>query len=148
MEDLIQAFGINWKLLLMQLINFGLLLFVLHRFLYKPMLAMLEKRRKIVEVGVKNARKAESKLESAEEEKNQIISKSNQKAGEIIDRAKKRGEESGKEIIGEAQGRATTIERDAELRAQEAQARIINETKDKIAQTAILAAKKIMEEKL
>ncbi len=132
----------------MQIINFGILLFILKRFLYKPLIAMLEKRGKIIKKGLDDAEAAQIKLESAEEKKNKIISDSNQEASEIIEKSKKRGEISGQEIVNNAQNRAESIIKNADLLAQEIQDKTMFETKDKITQTAILAAEKIMKEKL
>ena len=36
-----EALGVNWQLLLFQAINFLILLFLLHRILYRPILRMI-----------------------------------------------------------------------------------------------------------
>ena len=45
MQELFSAFGVNWKLLIAQAVNFGIVLVALRYFLYTPVLEMLEKRR-------------------------------------------------------------------------------------------------------
>jgi F0F1-type ATP synthase membrane subunit b/b' len=47
MGDLFAAFGINWKLLVIQAVNFGVLLLALWYFLYTPVLTMIDERKKI-----------------------------------------------------------------------------------------------------
>ena len=44
MEEIAKVFGIHWKLLAAQMVNFSIALFVLHRYVYKPIFAILEKR--------------------------------------------------------------------------------------------------------
>ncbi|MBI3685123.1 hypothetical protein HY250_01845 [Candidatus Azambacteria bacterium] len=44
--ELFQKFGIDWRLLVMQIINFAILLFILKRYLYKPVMDMLERMRR------------------------------------------------------------------------------------------------------
>ena len=45
MEKVLDVFGIDWKLLLINAVNFGLLLATLSYFFYKPMMRMLDLRR-------------------------------------------------------------------------------------------------------
>ena len=49
MSELFSKLGIDWKLLIAQIINFLVLLFVLYKFAYRPILSMLEKRTKKIE---------------------------------------------------------------------------------------------------
>jgi len=58
MSDLFAAFGVNWKLLLVQAVNFGLLLSALTYFLYKPVLRMIDERREKVAEGVRTTQAA------------------------------------------------------------------------------------------
>ena len=148
MEDLIQSFGINGKLIIMQIINFGLLLLLLWHFLYKPVLAMVAKRQKTIEKGIKDAEDAKKKLESADDEKTSIIAEANKDAEEIISKAKKRGEEKGNEALTDAQSKADAVAKNAALKAEEARAKVLRDTEAEIAQTAILAAEKLMLKKL
>lgn len=72
MSDLVRNFGIDWKLLLAQAVNFGVLIFLLTRFAYRPILAMLKKRREEIEKGVrftKDAENAFSRADAMSEEK-------------------------------------------------------------------------------
>ena len=144
MEDLIQAFGINWKLFTIQIFNFGLLLLLLWHFLYKPVFAMLAKRQKIVAQGVQDAENAEKQLALAETEKSAIIKKSNQDAEIIISQAEKRGEEKRGEILFQAENQAGAILKTASLEATDLKDTMISGAEKEIAQTAILAAEKIL----
>lgn len=144
MEDLIQAFGINWKLFTIQIFNFGLLLLLLWHFLYKPVFAMLAKRQKIVAQGVQDAENAEKQLALAETEKSAIIKKSNQDAEIIISQAEKRGEEKRGEILFQAENQAGAILKTASLEATDLKNTMISGAEKEIAQTAILAAEKIL----
>ena len=45
MQQLFAAFGINWKLLLIQGINFSVLLAILSYFLYRPLMKVIDERR-------------------------------------------------------------------------------------------------------
>ena len=58
MEQILGTFGIDWRLLLINAVNFGIVLLVLWRFLYTPVMKMLEERRQRVAQGVEDARAA------------------------------------------------------------------------------------------
>jgi F0F1-type ATP synthase membrane subunit b/b' len=58
MDAILTTFGIDWHLLLLQGINFGILLAGLTYFLYKPVMRMLEERSNTVRQGVEDAHKA------------------------------------------------------------------------------------------
>ena len=62
MEQLIHAFGIDARLILLQVINFGLLMAVLSYLLYKPVLKVLAERQEKIAQGVKDAEEAGKNL--------------------------------------------------------------------------------------
>lgn len=148
MNEILGVFGINWKLLLVQAFNFGVLVLALWYFLYRPVIAMLEKRRKVVEKGVKDAEKSEKRLEEIEGERDDIIAEATTEGSKIVGDAKERGDEKASEIVGDANARAEHILTDANARAEEAKEKAMRESKDEIAGAAILAAEKVLRDKL
>src|SRR3989344_5833992 len=62
MSQVLSVFGIDWRLLLINAVNFGLVLLALWYFLYAPVLKMLEERRKKVSDGVRDAESAKREL--------------------------------------------------------------------------------------
>jgi F-type H+-transporting ATPase subunit b len=67
MEQLVSQLGINWELLLSQVVNFTLLLIVLRIFVYKPLLKLLHDRRDKIEGGLVKAEEAEKRLHEVDE---------------------------------------------------------------------------------
>jgi len=59
MEELISTFHIEWQLIIAQLVNFAIVLFVLWKFAYNPILKTLNDRTKKIEKGVKDAEDAD-----------------------------------------------------------------------------------------
>ncbi|HEY5383337.1 MAG TPA: F0F1 ATP synthase subunit B, partial [Candidatus Paceibacterota bacterium] len=80
MGQVFAAFGIDWRLLLIDSINFGLLLLALWYFLYAPLTKMLEVRRQKVAGGVLDAEAAEAKLREIEEATGGILAKAGTEA--------------------------------------------------------------------
>jgi len=148
MADLLQSFGVDWRLLIIQAVNFGVLLVALTYFLYKPVLNMLDERRKKIEQGVKDASKAKEELDNAEAESSDIVGAATGRAEEIVLNAKGVAEQKGQEIISGAQERSERILTDAEVKAKEAAKRALDGSNEEIARTAILAAERLLNKKL
>lgn len=57
--ELLQKLGIDWRLFVAQIINFLALFLVLYKFLYTPVLRLLERRRETIEKSLADAKKIE-----------------------------------------------------------------------------------------
>ena len=83
-----ETFGWNWKLFLSQVISFCIVAFLLRRFAYKPIVAILEDRRRKIEEGQLNAEKIRKQLAEAEKRYQEIVAKANADAQRMIDEAR------------------------------------------------------------
>lgn len=114
--DILNNFGVKPVLLLAQVVNFAILLLILKKFMYKPILKVLEERKKKIAESLKNAEEIEKRLaaiensrdeklkETAKEAKtileeaaknaDQIVAKAHEKAGEDIEKMIKKSRES------------------------------------------------------
>ncbi|MDP2650464.1 MAG: ATP synthase F0 subunit B, partial [bacterium] len=128
MEQLFAAFGVNWKLLLVQAVNFGLLLSALTYFLYKPVLRMIDERREKVAEGVRVAQEADRKLADAKAESEGIVGDAAREAEGLVATARTRAEEKGAEIVKAAEARANATLKDAQARAEEAKRLALQES--------------------
>ncbi len=144
MEQIVSVFGINWKLILVQGVNFGLLLAVLYVFLYKPVLAMVDKRRAKIVRAIQDAEKAETDLGLAEAEKARIIREATQKGDDLIDAAKKHAEISEINIMKDAHRKAVHILNEAERRTAREREEMIQKAEREVARMAVLSAEKIL----
>lgn len=147
MGELFATFGLNLSLLITQIINFGILLVGLWWFLYRPAIKMLDDRRAKIKEGVENAEHATVRIQEIEGERDALLSTAANDATGIIQNAKGRAEEQASHIVGDAHTRAEGVLKSAEERAEEMKAQALKESKEEIAQTAILAAAKILKEK-
>lgn len=86
--EIFKDFGVNPILLVAQIINFLIILFVLKKFMYKPVLNMLKKREDQIKEGITNAEKAEKKLLDAEEKERRVLTSAQEKADKLVNDAK------------------------------------------------------------
>lgn len=147
MEALL-AFGVNWKLLLIQGVNFGLLLFLLHRYLYKPLFALLEKRQNVIERGLHDAEEAKRERQKTEDERESILQASREEGGKIAETLRKQALEHERGVIHDAQEKSHQILEEAMKKAADEREFILRESEKDIARMAILSAEKILQGKV
>ena len=128
--------------------NFCLLLFLLKKFLYKPIMKMLDDRKASINEALDAAEAA--RLEAAQSEENirNEIAKARTEADAIIADAKKRGEEVKNEIVNAAKLEAKSITDAAAAQIETEKAQAIHDLKTQIADIAILATEKLLTQNL
>jgi len=109
-----QQFGISWPFLLAQVLNFSIVAFVLWRFAFKPVLAMLDERQRKISDGLKYAEDMKAKLEAVQKESlasarqaqleaTKIVEEARKAAKEFLDKQTQEGAAKAGEIIAKAQ---------------------------------------------
>ncbi|MBU2103838.1 F0F1 ATP synthase subunit B [Patescibacteria group bacterium] len=144
MEQLFEAFGIDGKLLLAQLINFGVLFVALTWLLYKPVMKTLDERRAKIAQGVEDAEQASQKLAAADENAAQVVHGAETEAEGIVASARELAGTEKSRIVKEAEARAAQVAADAEARAQETAAQALRDSEKEVARLAVLAAEKVL----
>lgn len=94
-----ESLGIDVRLLFFQVLNFGLVVFVLSKFVYKPVLKLLDERRKKVKETLEKNAQVEEKLANIENEERDVIQKAEQKADKISQELLNDAEEEKSKII-------------------------------------------------
>ncbi len=84
MGDLLQTLGIQWTKLIPQLFNFGIVLWVLWKFAYKPVFAMLDARQKKIAESVANADKIQAQLAQTQADRQKTLAEAGDLANKII----------------------------------------------------------------
>jgi F-type H+-transporting ATPase subunit b len=88
LHDTAETFGWNPWLFFSQVISFVIVALLLRRFAYKPILNVLEERRRRIEEGQLNAEKIKRQLDEAEKRYSEILAKANAEAQKMIDEAR------------------------------------------------------------
>ena len=101
--------GIEPSLLLAQIINFAIIVVVLSKLLYKPILSMLEKRKREIEEGLHLTEKLRLEEEKIQDKKGKVLEEARKEAVGIIDEARKQGGEEAAEIVAAARHEAELV---------------------------------------
>ncbi len=89
---LMDTFGVQWNLLVAQIINFCLVAYVLYRFAIKPVLKTVEERQKKISEGLQYAEDMKAQLASAEQERLVLLKKAQEDAQSLFAKTKQESE--------------------------------------------------------
>lgn len=148
MAELLENLEIKWQLLLAQTVNFFILLFLLKKFLYKPMLKFLRERREAIEEGLKKSELAEQKFQEMREIQAKELAKTRQEAQSIIDDAKKRGEVSRDEILTTSRKETEALFKKAEKDMEQMKTQRMQEAEHELARLALEGMEYLVREKI
>lgn len=142
--EALSAFGVNGKLLLIQGVNFALLLFILYRFLYRPVFRMLEERQSVIKKGLADAADAEAAREAIERERVAIIASAREDGGKIVENLRRHAIEQEKDLLRAAQEKSGSILEEARTQGEEERQYILRQSENEVARMAVLGAEKIL----
>jgi F-type H+-transporting ATPase subunit b len=146
--EILHKLGIDWKLLLAQGVNFLILLYILKRFAYGPMLRFLDEREARIEDGLKNAEAAAKKLTEAQAEQTKVLAEAQKEARGIVEEAlavAKRRDGENLEKTKEEIARMLTASQ-AEIASEKN--KMLQEAKQELASLVVSATEKITKEKI
>lgn len=138
--------GINLKIFLAQLFNFVIVLLVLWKWAYKPIVKLLEERQEKIERGVKQAQDVEKRVQDLERERHEVMTAAKLQAAKVLEDVRVNADERKRELLAKAKEEVKRViaQGKAQLEAQKGQ--MIQEAREEIAAIAVEAARKILAE--
>ena len=139
------SLGIDWKILILQMIAFGVLVFILSKWVYPPILAMLDRRDKLIDDSVKVATKQSEKvaeeiaaqLKTARDEASEIVTAAREQSAQMLIDSEKEADRRAESLVSSAKAQ---LERDVEAARQALRA--------EAASLVALATEKVIDEKV
>jgi F-type H+-transporting ATPase subunit b len=151
METIIQALtniGFDWRVALANLINFLIVFWLLKKFLFSKLQIVLVDRRERIQKGLDDARKAETELAMAEEQKERILDAAKQAANEIIAEARQVEKEIVSQATKKAQSEAHAMISRAEVQIEEKRSVMEKEIRSQTATMIVEGVKKVLQEEI
>ena len=143
-----EALGINLGLIIVQILAFSIVMVTLNVWVFKPMTAMLQKRRETIAKGIEDARVAAEARANAEKDAAKIMADAEKKANATVAEARERAEVAAKDVKSAADADATKA-RDAALAEVEGERnKILGDLRGQVAALSIAAAQKLVGEAL
>lgn len=134
----------RWYELVWSVINFAILFLLLRKFLFRPVMGMMEKRRQEIAANLKQAEEARQETVRLQVEYRAQLTAAQREAQEIMDRAVRAAEETRSRLVSEAQAEAARLrDRAVEAIAQEKD-KALAELREEVTSLAIAAAGRII----
>ncbi len=131
-----------------QICNLFLQVYLIKRFLFKPINQMLEKRKAMADAEIQDAVKAKEEAQAMKAEYEQNMLEAKNKANEILTSAQKTAALQSEEILKEASNQAASIKAKAENDIAQEKRKAVNEIKDEIGGMAMEIAGKVIEREI
>lgn len=144
MLEIFEKLGLDYKLIIAQSVNFVLLLLILQRLAYKPILKVLQDRSDKIEKSLEQAKKIEEELKNTEETKLIEIKKAKKEAEIIIKEAYETAEKKSKESIENTTTKAQAILDKTKKEILSEKEKSVEEAKKEISDISIQIAEKII----
>jgi F-type H+-transporting ATPase subunit b len=146
--QLFNAFGVDVFKLGFQIVNFLILLWLLNRFLFPRVRAMLAERSARIQEGLEQAKQAREARESAETERLAALQDARREANEILARAQKVAQESREADMAATREELERMRERAAADIEAEKQRAIADLRAEVADLALAAAGKVVGESM
>lgn len=143
-----QALGIELGALIFYAVCFFLLLFVLSRFLFRPVLNTIEQRQRIIRDSLVNADQVKDQLARAQQDYDARIAAARQEAAQIVGQASERAQVTAQEIEAQARANAERIVAEARQQTQQEREQLLRGLQSQLANLVVDTASNVVGQEL
>lgn len=147
MESIITTFHIDWKIIIAQAINFGVVFVVLYIFALKPLSKLMAERKEKIEKGIDDAKMNAATLEKTRAEYEKVLLEARAEADKIFQNGKKEAEAKKASMLEEAKSQVAGMIDNGKKMLETEKTKMVEEAKKEIVSLAMLATEKIMSSK-
>jgi F-type H+-transporting ATPase subunit b len=148
LQQTFEHFGVEPKLIAMQVFSFLVVLFVLYKFAIKPVTATMEERTQKISAGLKHAEEMQAKLAAAQQESAALVKKASQEAGRIVDEARKTSKEYVEKQTQEAAAKANDILQKAQQAIELEHKKMLADARGEIARLVVTTTQRVLAKEL
>ena len=132
--------------LLWTFVNLIVFFLILKKLLFQPVMGMIEKREQVISGQIEDAEQKNTQAGLLKEKYEAELKNANQEAAMIVKTAKERGKEEYEKILRDAGAEASKIIADASKTIETEREKAVQGIQNEIAQVAIAAASKVIQE--
>jgi len=145
MNSFISTFHIDWKILIAQAINFGIVFALLYFFALKPLKKVMGERTTTIEGGISDAKANAEILKNTKKEYDGIVAKARTEAHSIFQDGKKEAEAKKAEMLALAQKDVEAMIISGKKTLEGEKAKMVEEAKSEIVSLVVKATEKLLE---
>jgi len=142
--EILELFGINWKLMLAQIINFAIVVAVLWWFALKPLTKTMKERSSEIEKGLSDAQKSAERLDEVEKIVNDKIKESKFDADVILNEARKQAEVNRQVDLEKTKKEVDVLFNKAKEQIENEKTLMVKEVKTEVGEMIVMALEKIL----
>ena len=135
-------------LLFWMLLSFGIVLFLLKKFAWKPILKVLKDRDTTIAKSLNSAKEAREEMKKLAEDNKKVLAEARKERDEMLKDAKVTKDRIIRESEDEAKVRANKIIADAQVAIESQKQKALDDVKEKVAELSISIAEKILKNEL
>jgi F-type H+-transporting ATPase subunit b len=148
MESIISTFHIDWKIIIAQAINFGVVFVVLYIFALKPLSKLMAERSEKISKGIDDAKINAAMLEKTEDEYEAALEKAKKEANNIFENGKKEALAKKALMLEEAKQEVAKVIENGKKMLEGEKVKMVGEAKQEIVTLAVKIAEKLLGEKV
>jgi len=143
--ELLNTLGVNWTMLVAQLINFGILLVALTYLLYRPVLRVIDERRERVRQSMDHASKLEHQVAEMEKERKKRLKEMDDQSKSFLEQSRQQAEAAKKEILDSAQGEVNQLLEKGRKQLDDERRKLLTDLQKTVTTVSVQLAEKILE---
>jgi F-type H+-transporting ATPase subunit b len=147
MNEFINTFHIDWKLMIAQLFNFGIVFLAFYLLAAKPLSKLMKERGEIISKGVSDAKVNAEILEKTSKEYEMVLSRARLEADKIFQDGRKEAEAKKVLMLEEAKKEVKTIIENGKKNLETEKIKMVEEAKTEIVALAMKATEKLLSSK-
>lgn len=146
MDSFISTFHIDWKILIAQAVNFGIIFLVLYFFALKPLKKVMSERTNVIEKGIQDAKDNAYLVSVTKAEYEQVIAKAREEAHTLFQDGKNEAEAKKAEMLAQAQSEVEAMIESGKKNLEAQKAKMVEEAKSEIVSLVVAATEKVLQD--
>lgn len=148
MDSIISTFHIDWKIIIAQAINFGIVFIVLYVYALKPLSKLMNERGEKINKGIQDAKINAETLNKTNTEYEKKLAEAKKEANKIFEAGKKEAEEKKTIMLAEAHKEVESMISNGKKMLEAEKMKVLDEAKKEIVNLALLATEKLLAAKV
>lgn len=147
MESIITTFHIDWKIIIAQAVNFGVVFVVLYIFALKPLSKLMAERTEKINKGLEDAKSNASTLKATKDEYEEVVAKARIEANKIFQEGKKEAEAKKASMLEDAKVEVAKVVENGKKSIEAEKVKMVEEAKKEIVGLAMQVTEKLLSSK-
>ncbi len=145
MDAFITTFHIDWKIMLAQIVNFGIVFGVIYFFAMKPLKKLMNDRSNKIAIGLEDAKTNAALVEKTKKEYEKVLAEARAEANEISKQAKIDAENNRKETVKKTGAEVAQMIANGKKNLEAEKIKIVEEARGEIVALVVGATEKLLE---